>query len=51
MLVQPASIARVLGAAYLKVGEARGGLDSDPPSWGRDGLGCRGRPGPPGSTI
>ena len=37
--------ARPLGAAYLKVGEVRDGVDSDLAGWGRGGLSYRGRPG------
>ena len=33
------------GAAYLKVGEVRDGVDSDLAGWGRGGLSYRGRPG------
>ena len=34
-----------IGAAYLKVGEVRDGVDSDLAGWGRGGLSYRGRPG------
>ena len=39
------SESRPIGAAYLKVGEVRDGVDSDLAGWGRGGLSYRGRPG------
>ena len=35
-------VAEPLGAAYLKVGEVRGEVDSDLAGWGRGGLSWRG---------
>jgi hypothetical protein len=39
------NLPRPIGAAYLKVGEVRDGVDSDLAGWGRGGLSYRGRPG------